>query len=1085
MRNRLFSSKRGSALLIVLGMLSFMVISAVSFAMFMRQSRVPSSYLRRAASSRYLLKAALASAISRLDGQFASELQIGNPNLGNDQNSGYCEGVYDDPYPGVGPSQVGDDEYHYRNGDYWDHRVFTPFGGVSPEETVSTLTLEGLAYLPPALINEARIWSRRTRTAMWRNLSYDFGRYAFCAIDVSDCFDLNRVCAGERRFSSPGERVNLSSLFPRNGGSLDTILRNCSKYWGQDANIPFTSLADFNLVAGNGEFSPFCGYIGTSGSGIYNTGDAESVSNALFITDTWFPPTNTTATVRRFNLAAGGQNQPFRSYSPTANFLETAKSPTDLCRVLLKNIGGVGLACLYDYLDRNDRPISFCVPTTETVPMVCGVGFAHNSRVTPKVGEDGPPVEGPEVSAPPVPGATPANPGDKFRWVAQKYSLQKLFNGNMFLSGLTAFPFKRTNAKMYKGSFTGEALVKVFMGPSTLKSRLDANSALWPANTSDWNDGVKDGVVTIKCPITDITYTSDIEKTTDAVKPFQAQITVPSVTMPVFWSVWQEYYTPDPDHPNIQNWTRCTGGEYVSLDGIKDDSTAMKPWDANGNIAAWWTGASANSAAPQNGVATVPQKCTPAADEYVPHVLVWVRVINGNGETVDIVPARVEDDGVWGGSAFNAQGMAGKFGDRTPILEFRGDDARKFKYDKQDIADKLNGQPEPFSTWGQLYAVDPRYNFAPENWFAMTGNGQVTPNEWLTAIGADVQTPANGVIGTDGRDRDIFMFTSDQEYLQSIGELAFLPFVQDVDGSGDFFENTYLNSCNFNGADMATRIVPSGGAIPSSDLQNNSKFASGTFMWRTYSPFDDDIYAMTDGGTPVEILSGVGDFRVNPFSPDSRVLMAALRDTPFDYYAASSNENAQVDRKVLANVRQPGQANAFAFCPDCNVAELDDDALEDIAAEMRARFSDWARRTTPDRFNWERAFDELVWVDANCNDGQKSLFGLDGIVDKPLHGVDRKYLYSFWRECFQNRQQLFLVFVRAEPLTVGGMGEGSLASAQLGARGVALVWRDPQPPTRGGTRPPRTNLTQAQRFTDLYDNYGPHRTRVLFYHQFD
>ena len=41
-------------------------------------------------------------------------------------------------------------------------------------------------------------------------------------------------------------------------------------------------------------------------------------------------------------------------------------------------------------------------------------------------------------------------------------------------------------------------------------------------------------------------------------------------------------------------------------------------------------------------------------------------------------------------------------------------------------------------------------------------------------------------------------------------------------------------------------------------------------------------------------------------------------------------------------------------------------------------------------------------------------------LDDPLYGVDRKFLYSYWRECFQNRQQLFLVFVRAEPLSVEG-----------------------------------------------------------------
>ena len=40
--------RNGSALLIVLGMVAFMIVSAVGFASYMRYSRLPSSYLRRA-----------------------------------------------------------------------------------------------------------------------------------------------------------------------------------------------------------------------------------------------------------------------------------------------------------------------------------------------------------------------------------------------------------------------------------------------------------------------------------------------------------------------------------------------------------------------------------------------------------------------------------------------------------------------------------------------------------------------------------------------------------------------------------------------------------------------------------------------------------------------------------------------------------------------------------------------------------------------------------------------------------------------------------------------------------------------------
>ena len=56
---------------------------------------------------------------------------------------------------------------------------------------------------------------------------------------------------------------------------------------------------------------------------------------------------------------------------------------------------------------------------------------------------------------------------------------------------------------------------------------------------------------------------------------------------------------------------------------------------------------------------------------------------------------------------------------------------------------------------------------------------------------------------------------------------------------------------------------------------------------------------------------------------------------------------------------------------------------------------------------------------------------------------------------------------------MGGSGEGQIP-AQQGGRAVALVWRDPATPKN-----------QANNPRDAFDNWVPHRTRVLFYHQFD
>ena len=92
-----------------------------------------------------------------------------------------------------------------------------------------------------------------------------------------------------------------------------------------------------------------------------------------------------------------------------------------------------------------------------------------------------------------------------------------------------------------------------------------------------------------------------------------------------------------------------------------------------------------------------------------------------------------------------------------------------------------------------------------------------------------------------------------------------------------------------------------------------------------------------------------------------------------------------------------------------------------------------------------------------------------------LFDIDRMFLHSYWRDCFANRQQLFLIFVRAESTALGGAGEGT--PAQQGGRAVALVWRDPEAPAQYDVQEREDSLYQAVRH--------PHKMRILFYRQFD
>jgi hypothetical protein len=65
------------------------------------------------------------------------------------------------------------------------------------------------------------------------------------------------------------------------------------------------------------------------------------------------------------------------------------------------------------------------------------------------------------------------------------------------------------------------------------------------------------------------------------------------------------------------------------------------------------------------------------------------------------------------------------------------------------------------------------------------------------------------------------------------------------------------------------------------------------------------------------------------------------------------------------------------------------------------------------------------------------------------------------------KQQLYLIFVRAEPMMIG-VGDLKMMPPQQGARAVAVVWRDPASTKKSGE-----------------STFVPHKTRVLFYRQFE
>lgn len=1185
--------KRGSALLIVLGMLSFMVVSAVGFSVYMRQGRLPSSYLRRNVSSRYLVKAALANAIEELDCGFMTKYEVGEDEDNSHPENGYMFGIYDDPYPGCGPDsrngtrKSGNREFYgrnvsyYENGDLWFKRVFCPFGLLpyptskddsvdEPPITVPTLTTEALAYLPTALIDDVRKVSRMTRTAMWRSLPYDAGRYAYTVVNVSDLFDINRLRAGEPRDSGPN-RITLSTLTsdkpddPANvdqgrADALDLIIdpdqNGKLKIGGQV--VPFVSLADFGLSAIGSQYAPLMSYFGGGAQALFNGGTTPEHANSLFITDTWFPPTNS-MDMALFDLA---KVQPFQNYNLDLCWLNLKnhlnRTDKDLNNTVtigevFENNLGVGVACLFDYLDSDNVPCSFSLPTTEAVPMVIGVSAP--SGLAPQFGSLGAAptegtynVQGYYIPDPSTGQRVPTQVTIK-RTCQQKGIIA--FGGSVMVRCLAAYPFKRmfTSKRIQDGDFKVRGILKVWLADENMGCRPADQTSLYPNPThADLIQMLKNGNataaahegtatfvsqqfnpmgsdLTVQTPSFDF-YRNDVKKTDDALIEFNLQFGSLSLQMPMCWEVTEEI-VPDPAKPGlgVDDQSAYSPTPYKSLTGLSGDNTILRPLQADGSVNGHWKAEAAMGldVNAQNGVKQLGSVSADLAnDKFRLFAAVWVQILNRDGKVVDMVPACAMDDSFWlSGGAPPVGEQLTKCGSGAPLLNFKYTDGNPISYaatmTDADVQDALKAQNP---AWTTLYAVDPRFNFAPEDWFSMSANSTVSKTEWESALGlTGSSSPILGRLGKDRsnrydfvRDRDIFMFVSDQEYLQSIGELQFLPVMDMMDGTAQFPQGGPNGGYtpNFCGDSHATRTAPP--AVSTYD----SHFANSDRFWFTYSAYKtgdnlQDFFAInpyemqTSGGKSATFVSGATDFRLNPFSDDMRVLAAATTCTPFDYYVASTNDN-QLDSTTKGRKQNLMNAitsldtmrSSYSF-GNSQIARFSADDMADINDEISATFKDyidnfnWNGKAQP---SWEEAWDDLEWQNpgnAMINDLNSNFLGLNMNQNYEsgysfIHGVDRKYLYSFWRECFSNRQQLFLIFVRAEPASVGGGASGNVSSAQLGGRAVALVWRDPAIPTdTSGQRVPRraTIMNREDFRQDYKQDHPPHRTRVLFYHQFD
>ena len=1044
--------RRGSALLIVLGMTAFMIVSAVAFSAYMRRARLPSSYLRSSGASRLLAKAALTRAIDAVDRSIANN-----------------------PHPGVG--QVSSGEI---GSNRWAHRVLCTTNDIYRiGEGVSVLTLEGLAYIPPPLVNDVRYMAQRTGTASWHQLGFDAGRYAFCAVDVSDYFDINRMAADTARSSSPGRRISLSYIFESDGhrgsGSgareWDSFMEKFrtpdenTLSFKYDSKVPLVSVADLNLALGEsgvgGLWSPFRKYIsGDSDSGGFYGADSESeydrIRRMTFVTDSWFPNSHNA----ELNDAADGdgvvsdydeiydlndpQCQPFTSQllggagGPrsvnTTTILDIMSSSQKAKGRLRESMPTMGLVALFDYLDKDHVPVSLACPTLERTPMVCGLkpnatGVEFSLKLDEDLAKTVTDAQGNALD----PNTMTTRERDAY--ATYEYKMDTKFATSLrglTLQTLLAYPFAHDDA-VADTTFNIEARATLFFSidsdPVLLRTG-NKDDKIHVASKDGLGGNAAKGLVsdngTIVIPFRAKSRDFGSEKiSTEEDALFEMTLE----SMPLAGSE----VSGEPVARIRYKWTQRWNDESQSY------SNQTKPTDATADQAHCGVRPLDSSGVPdkdftadESFLKIITGEAAGKASTTLKMALV-VRVADGNGKTVDLVPAHILDDKTFNNINNNSFPDVNKVtGSSYPVMLFEMPEA-KLEFSQSGLESARTAQtvqPKPQA----VRVDDPRYNYAPESWY--DANGDISKDTWLKEC------------GRDKRDGDIFLATSDQGYLQSIYELAFLPRFSDLESVDGNPHLGYLKN-------------PDDGrnAIVGKDIKEP---ANADLMWRTYRPFATVDSATADDFEGLGFTSAGTGFKVNPYSTSTNVLMAVFANTPVDWRMASTN-NSDVGVQKLRKMKAAEFNRDYAwneYSADSKFAWSD---LEAVVGQFMRKMREYQ--------NWKKAWRNLGWrYDPQTPDEFCGVELSDTTDD--LWGVDRKFLYGFWRDCFAAKQQLFLIFVRAEPMMMGS-GYAWSATHQLGARAVALVWRDPT----------RTTAESSQ--GEGQSTGYPHRTRVLFYRQLE
>lgn len=1009
--------RRGSALLIVLGFLSFLMVSAVSFSICMRVERQAAANYKHSSNARHLLNTALVRAMDEID----AELRIQKDSAGY---AGLCK------FP-----------------TNWMGRVLCSAhaDGSQNDNNASVLAWDSLAYIPASLVNDVRRFSRPNPDdeneegpfdddtavdsagreilayrgagnymgAKWRpirrpvsyleadnneSLKPTIGRYAYVCVNVSDMPDINKVLASADSKGAVTNNIFIGSLYSGNGDTFDTDNRNKSGH--------FDTLADFyacmdarndRVFSNNGTGSPFIDWLtggpskGTPDEsfGFQNT-FSSSARASFFTTDSIVkeePRDDGGESSSSASLADGDGNLKIWDTTPA---LKDADYPaanlnnlkiSDVFFEALRKSQSQDLstynetrmkrefgAMIADYLDDDKYPRSFRAPPMERVPSISRIYLKSPDSWKVKV-------EGVQTQI----GTTDRY---KRKW---KYTIAYEGNGDAVINVEAIYPFFNES-----GASASELSMRAAV---SIESGLDAAIGA----------GVNLPPRTIGASFPDAN-----NRKHKYIKGKSTQETV-SASKP------ETIFRPEFNENEFKMEFE------IDVDG---EFTYDQVWDAPEEVKLRWS------------LDTFLHEREGYAKQRMDEMLDVAPMFN---ETVMDWIDLVENDA------------------NFPVFEFVPQNDGKITFaGVQPTGTGAGGEPKyelPVVWQHQSFECpDPRYNWRIKNWI-----GYPSAND---------RFDRNSLLGVDGRDGDHYQISNDSGSKRfSIGELGFFPrfFAGNSSPGGEVGDTvaSSVNDCpNFNDFFRTIRLY-----------DHHNKPADNIYRY----------FSVRSGANSDEVLSGVriNPLSDQPqvlqmaisHIPSRFSWKAKAEDTP------SSWQNVQDEMGYLFCLKgsevkynktlsyEGGNIDSVLGVSKSDFEELVNGWFVGMQAAKRAKLNSSYRVASVVGHSVREnhpGSTMLTSLRSNLYDvyGSKELFKwytasegnlnprkiFDKTMSTDIPECYRKLLFAKSLENFSDRQQLFLIFLIAETqiMTIGETGNAGTKST-AGGKAVALVWRDPYP----------------------------------------